>query len=102
MVRCRYAIVPGQALAIRYCQFNQGTSKANNGARTAAFKELVHVIKLVFDTKNLRLKIKPTGNGNKPWEIVYFSNSDYTGDLVSRRSIGGFILYILGVHVSWQ
>ena len=42
------------------------------------------------------------GNSNKPWEKVCFSNGDYTGDLVSRRSISGFILYFLGLPVSWQ
>ena len=52
--------------------------------------------------ENLRLKIKPMGNSKKPWEIVCFSNSDYAGDLVSRRSISGLILYVLGVPVSWQ
>ena len=59
-------------------------SKANDGANTSANKELLHVIKYVINTKNLGLKIEPMGNSNKPWEIVCFSNSDYTGDLVSR------------------
>ena len=49
----------------------------------------------------LGLKIEPTGNSNEPWEIVCFGNSDYAGDLVSRRSISGFIFYVLGVPVSW-
>ena len=77
-------------------------SRANDGANPAAYKELLCVIKYVLDTKNLGLKIKPTGNSKKPWEIVCFSNNDYAGDLVSRHSISGFILYILGVPVSWQ
>ena len=34
--------------------------------------------------------------------IVCFSNSNYAGDPVSRQSISGFILYVLGVPVSWQ
>ena len=48
------------------------------------------------------LKIEPMGNHNKPWEITCFSNSNYVGDLVSRRSISGFILNVLGILVSWQ
>ena len=60
------------------------------------------MITYVLDTKNFGLKLKQTGNVNKPWEIVCFSDSDYAGDLVSRRSIIGFILYVLGVPVSWQ
>ena len=31
-----------------------------------------------------------------------FSNSVYVGDPVSRKSISGFILYVLGVLISWQ
>ena len=42
------------------------------------------------------------GNFNEPWEIVYFNESNYVRDPVSRRSISDFILYILGVLVSWQ
>ena len=37
-----------------------------------------------------------------PWDIVCFSDSDYAGDPVTRRSISGFVLYVLGVHVPWQ
>ena len=59
-------------------------SKANDGANAAADKELLCVIKYVFDMKNLGLKIEHTGNADKPWEIVCFSDSDYAGDLVSR------------------
>ena len=39
--------------------------KANNGANPAAYKELLHEIKYVLDTKNHGLKIEPTGNSNK-------------------------------------
>ena len=35
-------------------------------------------------------------------KIVYFSGSNYAGDPVSRKSISGFILYVLDVPVSWQ
>ena len=42
-------------------------SKANDGANPAAYKELLCVIKYALDTKNLGLKIKHTGNSNKPW-----------------------------------
>ena len=77
-------------------------SKANDAVNPAAYKELLRVIKYVIDMKNLGLKIEPTGNSNEPWEIVSFSNSDYAGDPMSRRSISGFIIYVLGVPVSWR
>ena len=77
-------------------------SKANNGANPAAYKELLRVIKYVVKTENLGLRLKRTGNSNEPWEIVCFSNNDYAGDPVSKRSISGFVLYVLDIPVSWR
>ena len=74
-------------------------SKANDGVNPAAYKELLHLINYVLDMKDLGLKIEPMGNSNEPWEMVCFSNCDYMGDPVSRRSISVFILYIIGVPV---
>ena len=81
--------------------------KVKNGANTAAFCELLCVICYVLDTKNLGIKLEPSGNANEPWDIACFSDSDYAWDPVdyawdpvSRRNISGFILYVLGVPVS--
>ena len=41
-------------------------SKVNDGANPTAYEDLLHVIRYVLDTKNLGLKIKPTGNSNEP------------------------------------
>ena len=76
--------------------------KANDGANPAVYKELLCVIKYVLDMKNHELKIEPMGSSNKLWKIVYFSHCNYAGDPVSRRSISGSILYVLGVPVSLQ
>ena len=76
-------------------------SKVNDGANPVADKELLLVIRYVLDTKNLGLKFEPKGNFNKTWEIVCFSNSNYARNPISRQSISGFILYVLGVLVSW-
>ena len=77
-------------------------SKANDGANPAAYKQLIHVIKYLLDTKNLILKTEPTGNSNKSWKIVCFSKSNCARDPVCRRSISGFTLHALGVPVSWR
>ena len=76
--------------------------KEKNGANPAVYKELLPVIRYVLDMKNFGLKIKPTRNSSEPWKIICFSNSDYAGDMVSRKNIRGFILYVLNVLVSWQ
>ena len=60
------------------------------------------MINYILEVKNFGVKLEQTGNINKPWEIICFSNSDYAGDPVSGRSISGFIQYVLGVLVSWQ
>ena len=77
-------------------------SKSNDSANPAAYKELLHVIKYVIETEKLGLKIEPTGNFNKPWEVICFCNSNYVGGPVSRQSISGLILYVLGIPVSWK
>ena len=48
-------------------------SKVNDNANTAAYKELLGVIRYVTDMKNLGLKIEPMENSNKPWEIFCLS-----------------------------
>ena len=99
LVGHRY-IVPSQDSRPGIANKTRELSRANDGANYAAFKELLCVIKYVLDTKRFGLKLEPTGNANIPSEKVCFSDSDYDGDLVSRRSISGFILYVLGVLVS--
>ena len=60
------------------------------------------MIRYILDTKNFSLKLDSSRNANKLYEIVCFNNSDYAGDPVSRRSVSCFVLYVLGVLVSWQ
>ena len=78
-----------------------GTCQRKMLVQTAVSKELLCVIRYVLDTKNLYLKLEPTGNASEPWEIVCFSNSKYAGDPMCKRNVSRFILYILGVWVSW-
>ena len=77
MVRCGYAVVPGETLKTINSKCTRELSKTNDSENPAAFKKLLHSIKYVLDMKNLGLKIKPTGKTNKPWEIMCFEDSDY-------------------------
>ena len=36
------------------------------------------------------------------WTIIAFSDSDYAGDPETRVSIAGFLLYFMGVPISWK
>ena len=80
----------------------QELSKVNDGVNQIAFLKMHHVIKYVFDTRNLGLKLEPSGNEKEPCSIMCLSNSNYAGDPVSRRSVSGFILCVLGVPILWQ
>ena len=45
------------------------------GAKQASFLKMHCVIKYVFDTRNLGLKIEPNWNKKELWDVVYFINS---------------------------
>ena len=69
----------------------------------AAYKEMLRVIKFVIDTKHLALKLKPTLlDENVQWELIAYSDSDFAGDKETRISIARFVLYLMGVPVSWR
>ena len=44
-------------------------SMADDVANPAAFQELLQVMKYILKIKNLGLKLEPTGNASKPWDI---------------------------------
>jgi len=76
-------------------------SKVMDEPTLAALKELKRVIKYVLDTKNYGLRIEPRQYEDR-WELIMFSDSDYGGDKDTRISVGGFVLYFLGVPISWK
>ena len=78
-------------------------SKALEGTSPAAYKEMLRVLKYTIDTKDLALHIKPKWDGNNTkWSMVAYSDSDFAGDKETRISIAGFVIYLLGVPISWK
>jgi hypothetical protein len=78
-------------------------TKALDGPSHAAYKEFLRVVKHTIDTKNLALKIAPIKPVDEDhWSIVVYSDSDYAGDRETRVSIAGFVIYLLGVPISWK
>ena len=78
-------------------------SKVMDGATEQAMKEMMRIIKYVIDTKNVGLKIEPKipkDNKDFKWELEIFSDSDWAGDKDNRKSISGYILFLLGVPIS--
>ena len=78
-------------------------SKALDGTSPAAYKELMRVLKFVLDTRNMSLTIQPNKQDSfTEWDIIAFSDSDYAGDSETSISIAGFILYLMGIPISWK
>ena len=83
------------------CNAVRELSKCLDGASQAAYKEMLRVIKYVLDSKSKGLKIEPTLE-ELVWKIILFSDSDWAGDKDNRRSVGGHMLFLNGVLISWR
>ncbi len=77
-------------------------TKVLDNPTLAAIKEMKRCIKFVLDTKTFGLKIVPTMLTDGHWVIVIYTDSDWAGDKDTRRSVSGFIIYLLGVPISWR
>ena len=77
-------------------------SKCMTGANAAAFKELMRVIKFVLDTRAYGLKLAPKWVDTMLWELKIYSDSDWAGDKDNRKSITGFIIFLLGAPILWR
>ncbi len=87
---------PDIANAVREC------TKVLDGVTMYKYHEMLSIIKYMIDTKDFGLRIDPTYKKNKPWDLVYYSDSDYAGDSDTRQSISGFILYVCSIPISWR
>jgi len=77
-------------------------SKALDCLSPAAYKEMLRVVKFALDTRNLGIKVAPILLINDEWIVVAFSDSDFGGDKEIRISVAGFIVYFMGVPISWK
>ena len=77
-------------------------AKCMSGAFIAALTELLRVIKFVLSTVNYGLYIEPKMQEDKMWDLVVYLGSDWAGDKDSRRSVSGYIMYLLGVPILWK
>ena len=77
-------------------------AKCMSGASPEALKELMRVIKFVLDTPNYGLHVQPNIVEDGIWDVVVYSDSDWTGDKDSRRSVSGYIMYLLGETILWK
>ena len=66
-------------------------SKSTDGASKLQFREMLRVIKLVFDTKTLGLKMVPISHEGI-WHLEAFSDSDFANDKETRISVYGYVI----------
>jgi hypothetical protein len=83
------------------CNAVRELSKCLDGASDAAYKEMLRVIKYVMDTRNKGLKIEPT-MGELEWKLIVYSDSDWANDKENRKSVGGYMIFLNGVLISWR
>lgn len=57
-----------------------------------------------MDTKDYGLRLKPNQEVllDKSWELMCYSDSDWAGDKESRKSITGYVLFVMGCPVVWK
>jgi len=77
-------------------------SKALDCPSPAAYKEMMRVIKFVLDTRSLAIKVAPSELSDDEWIVLAYSDSNFGGDKETRISTAGFILYLMGVPISWR
>jgi len=68
----------------------------------AVLKEIKRVMKFALDTANYRLRIEPTSLDNEKWTMVRYSDSDWAGDKDIRLRVSGFVIFLLGVPISFK
>jgi hypothetical protein len=73
-----------------------------DSATWGAYNELLRVIKFVIDTKTFGLKVQPKLDNNLGWDLQIFCHRDWAGDLETRVSVTGFIIYLLNVPICWR
>jgi hypothetical protein len=72
-------------------------------ATPAAMKEMIRVIQFLIDTKAYGLKLQPVLNTNdNEWYLQIYTDSDWAGDPVSRKSITGFSIFLQGAPIMWR
>ena len=64
-------------------------------------REMLRVIKVVLDTKDLGLKVVPTLHEGI-WHLEALSDSDFANDKETRISVYGYVIYFCGVPVAWK
>jgi hypothetical protein len=62
----------------------------------------LRVITFAIVIKTFGLNNQPRLNNNLGWDLKIFCDIDWAGDLETRMSVTGFIIYLLNVPICWH
>ena len=75
-------------------------SKCIDKGNQAVYTEMKRVIKFVLESKDFGLKVCPEITKNYKLEV--FVDADWAGDLDTRLSVSGFVMFLNGAIVNWR
>ena len=85
------------------CNAVRELTKCMQRANRAAYKEMLRLVNFVLNTKDLGLRLEPTvGKSSDEWDLLIYTDSDWAGDKETRRSITGFIIFLMGCAILWR
>ena len=69
-----------------------------------SLKELLRVIKYTLDTKyyGLKMEVDIRIKLEYGFEVVVCSDSDWAGDAETRKSISGYVIFLMGCPIFWK
>ena len=76
-------------------------SKAMQKGSPTHFKAMMRVVKYIKDTRHMGISLRPKVKANDTWSLTCYCDSDWGGDLDSRRSVTGWEIFIGSCLVSW-
>jgi hypothetical protein len=60
------------------------------------------VLKYAMDTATKGLKIAPKMTGKLEWKLLVYSDSDWAASKDGRKSVGGYMIFLNDVLISWR
>ena len=79
-------------------------SKCMDRATPAAFKEMLRIICYLIQTKDHGFKIAPKLDqpSKIEWKLKLYSDSDWAGDVQTRKSVTGFVILLNETPILWR
>ena len=77
-------------------------SKYSSNPGKGHWNEAVHVLRYLGGTKDLALVFDGSNGADLSSFILGYSDSDWAGDMDTRRSTGGYVFFACGAAISWS